>query len=199
MNDVFWVSYVTLWLVLLVQGLAFLEVLRQLGTLRRQIGPLQGAGVIPRAVDTGSPLPELKAIRGEDLEPARWRDYLSAEFGVIVFLTLDCVTCRTIAAELAGFAKDAPVEANVMAVVIGGVDEAAEFISKYGLDPSLAVIDPDGSLAKTLGVSWSPGALTIRNGSLGVAAIVNSIYQIDSLLHEEVGKQSKVLAGHPHN
>jgi thiol-disulfide isomerase/thioredoxin len=198
-NDVFWVSYVILWLVLLVQGLAFLEVLRQMGTLRRQVGPLQGAGVIPRAVETGKPLPELEAVRADDLKPAHWRDYLSTEVGVVVFLTMDCVTCRSMAGELAGLAKDVPAEASVMAVVVGGVDEAVEFISRYELDAGLAVIDPDGSMTKTLGVSWSPGALTIRNGKLGVAAIVNSIYQIDSLVHEEIGDQSRALAGHLHH
>lgn len=195
MNDVFWLSYVALWLVLLVLSLAFVEVLRQLGTLRRQLGPMQGAGIIPRAVDTGSPLPALTGLRATDLAPASWHEYLNTEAGLILFLTPNCVTCRTIAYELDGFANDVSDELDVMAVVVGDAEEAQKFLSKYGPSRERAVIDPDGSVASTLGVSWSPGALTIEEGRLGVAGIVNSIYQVESLVDEAVRNGKEAVGG----
>jgi hypothetical protein len=44
---IFWISYGVLWVVLAIQGFAFLETIRQIGLLRKQVGPYQGASLVP--------------------------------------------------------------------------------------------------------------------------------------------------------
>lgn len=187
-SNVFWVSYALLWLLLVIQGLAFLEVLRQVGLLRRQVAPQQGAMIVPNAIEAGSALPDLVAVAASDREPASWDRYLTDEFGVVVFLTTHCSTCRLIAQELSGFSRDVPANVRVVAVVDTRAGAAEDFLADTGIDPEIVALDGLGETAKRIGIGWTPGALTVKARTMNRAAIVNDIFQIDSLLSEELAE-----------
>jgi thiol-disulfide isomerase/thioredoxin len=193
---VFWVSYGVLWLVLAVQGFAFLEVIRQIGLLRKQVGPYQGAALVPTKIDMGDPLPELTAITAADGRPAAWSDYIRTSVGMVLFLSTHCLTCRDIAEGAGPLARELGEEASIVAVVEGRREEALEFARDAGLPASLVAIDEAGATAKGLGIQWSPAALSIRDhGTLGTAALVNDIYQVDSFVSEELARRNGDLAG----
>jgi thiol-disulfide isomerase/thioredoxin len=193
---VFWVSYGVLWLVLAVQGFAFLEVIRQIGLLRQQVGPYQGAALVPTKIDMGDPLPELTAITAEDQRAASWSDYIRAPVGMVLFLSTHCLTCRDIAEGAGPLARELGDEASIVAVVEGQREEALAFARDAGLPASLVAIDEAGATAKGLGIQWSPAALSIReHDTLGTAALVNDIYQVDSFVSEELAKRNGDLAG----
>lgn len=182
MTVFFWVSFAVLWLIVVVQSLAFLEVLRQIGQLRRQVAPQKGALVMQGAVQAGDLLPTLTGYSAKNQQPGQWSDYLKKPFGLVVLLSTHCVTCRAIAAELSGFAADLPDDAAVVAIVEGKVEEAELFIRKVQIDRRLVIIDEKGTTAQAFGVSWNPAAITVRKGKLGEAAIVNDISQLSSLV-----------------
>lgn len=182
---VFWLSYAVLWALVAIQGFAFLELLRQVGQIRRELGPKQGALIVPGAVDTGATLPELSGLGAADLRPARWDSYLGADQSLAIFLTTRCVSCRTIAEDLSGFAIDVRREAGVVVVVEGSIQEVSAFIREAGLDQHMVVIDEKGATSKRLGITWSPAAVTIKGRQIGDAAIVNSIDQIHALIHDK--------------
>ncbi len=117
MSTLFWISFGILWLVVLVQGFAFLEVLRQIGLIRQQLEPTQGAAVIGGAVTEGAPVPQLVGMRATDGSSANWDQYLSTEHGLVVFLTAHCATCRDVAEKLSGYSLDAPDDVSVVAVI----------------------------------------------------------------------------------
>jgi thiol-disulfide isomerase/thioredoxin len=193
---VFWVSYGVLWLVLGVQGFAFLEVIRQIGLLRKQIGPYQGAALVPTKIDMGDPLPELTAITAEDQRTASWSDYIGAPVAMVLFLSTHCLTCRDIAEGAGPLAREVGDEASIVAVVEGEREEVLAFARETGLPANLVAIDEAGVTAKGLGIEWSPAALSIReHDTLGTAALVNDIYQVDSFLSEELARRSADLAG----
>lgn len=187
--NVFWVSYGVLWLVVAVQGFAFLEVIRHVGLLREQVGPYQGAALVPSKVDIGSPLQELTAVAADEPREAAWSDYLRAPLGLVLFLSTRCATCRDVAGGLGALARELGDEASVVAIVEGPSEEARAFVSDTGLPPDLVAIDETGATSKRLDIPWTPAVLSIRGGdTLGTAAVVNDIYQVDSFASEELAK-----------
>lgn len=185
MTLIFWVSFGLLWILVVIQGLAFLEVLRQIGQLRKQVGPQQGALIMQGAVKAGDPLPQLVGLSASTLRPARWEDYLDPHFSVVVLLSTHCITCRAIAEDLTRLAADVSDEAAIIVLVEGKIDEAQAFIAKTRLNPRLVVIDEKGETAKQFGVLWNPAAITIRGKKLSEAAIINDINQLNALVRAE--------------
>jgi len=192
MNISFWVSYVGLWLLVAGQGFAFLELVRQIGVLRRQLGPQQGAGIISNAVATGERVPDLVGVRADTLEPTSWDSYFDGAIGVVVFLTSSCVTCREIAEDLSGLAKEIPEAIKITTILEAQVEEGRTFLEATHLDPRAVVFDEHGETSRRIGVSWKPAALTLRDGRLGHAAIVNTVYQVEALVMEELGHAGTV-------
>lgn len=185
MTGLFWSSYGLLWILVIVQGLAFLEVLRQVGLLRKQIGPMQGAGIMSGAVPTGSPLPPAYGVSSGSHSPVAWDDLITTRCGVAVFLTPTCITCREIAQDIRGFSRDVSTDVSLAVFVKGTPGEVEALVRETEMPPELVVIDEEGGTANALGIGWTPAALTIQEGLVGAAAIVNTIYQVDALVQEQ--------------
>jgi hypothetical protein len=101
MTTIFWISFGLLWIIVAILGLAFLEMLRQVGQLRKQIGPQQGVMIMQGAIKAGDPLPQLTGITATGLRSANWEDYLDPHFSVVILLSTHCITCRAIAFAIA--------------------------------------------------------------------------------------------------
>lgn len=196
---IFWISYGVLWVVLAVQSFAFLETIRQIGLLRKQIGPYQGASLVPTKIDMGAPVEDLSAVDASAERPVTWDDFLGGEkLGLVLFLSTHCATCRDIAEDVAALARELEGDAEVVAVVEGPADEAQRFVAESGLPDELVAIDERGMTSKALGIQWTPAALTIRGARLGSAAVVNDIYQVDAFVSEELAKTERgLVAGVP--
>jgi len=185
MSPIFWVSFGLLWILVVIQGLAFLELLRQVGQLRKQVGPQQGVLIMQGAVKAGAPLPQLFGLSARNLHPARWEDYLDAHFSVVVLLSTHCITCRAIAEDLTRLAADVSEEAAIIVIVEGKIDEVQAFIAKTQLNLRIVIIDEEGETAKQLNVLWNPAAITVRGRKLGEAAVINDIDQLNALVRAE--------------
>lgn len=182
-----------LWAVLAIQSFAFLETIRQIGLLRKQVGPYQGASLVPTKIDMGAPVAQLAAVDVAGTRPVTWADYLRNDFGLVLFLSTHCATCRDIAEDVAALARELQGDADVIAVLEGRADEAREFVAQTRLPRELVAIDEQGATSKELGIGWTPAALTIRAEKLGSAAVVNDIYQVDAFVTEELGKERSGL------
>lgn len=180
MAPLFWSSYALIWLLVGFQGLAFLEVLRQLAALRRRVGPDQGPALLP--VDSGARLPPLAGVSAYSLEHVRWDERLTKELGVVVFLTPHCATCRDVAAGLAELRRNIGSKVDLLAIVQGDASAADEFIEATGLPRAMTVIDEHEASAKALGLNVNPAGLTVREGRIGIAGVVNTAHQVEALL-----------------
>jgi hypothetical protein len=89
-----------LWILVALLSFAFLEVLRQIGQLRKQVGDA-GALIVHSTLEAGEPLPELEGVSFDSMKAARWDDYLYTETGVALVLSTRCTTCRDVAQEVA--------------------------------------------------------------------------------------------------
>lgn len=192
----FWMSYASLWAIVVIQGFAFLELLRQIGVIRKELGPKQGALIVPGAVNSGERLPELLGRAATTLRAVtNWDDYLGTGLSLIVCLKVGCDSCHEIAADLTGFAADVRNDSTVVALVEGSGDEVRTFVKETHLAPSMVIIDEGGTMTRRLGVSWNPGAVTVRGRKLGEAAILNSVSQLAALIYDKTLTQDgKALA-----
>jgi len=185
MNVLFWISFALLWLLVIIQGFAFLEVLRQIGQINKRLGTRLGARIMPGAIKAGDPPPELGGIAAHTLQPARWEDYLNPRFSVILLLSTHCYTCRMLAEDIPPFAKEVKDEAAILVIVQGRQQEVEELITKAKLPPNLVVIDEDQTTAKRFGVLWTPAAITIRQGKLGEASVITDIDSLSTLIYSQ--------------
>jgi hypothetical protein len=186
----FWLSYGGLWCLVVVQALALLELIRQVGYLRTIAGPQQGAAIVD-AVERGTALPELVGTRLGSADRATWSDFISTEFGAIVFLTTHCVTCREVAEELTGFERDLPDNVSLMVIMEGEESTVEKFARAGRLDSRFVCVDEAGETGKRIGVTWTPAALTVRNGKIGRSGIVNNVFQISSFINEELARDEE--------
>ena len=182
MNILFWMSFALLWIIVAVQGFALLEVLRQIGYIRKQLGSRQGALIMKGVVKAGDPLPDLVGYSALGRRSVSWEEYLNPVFSVVVLLSTHCTVCRTLAKDVTRFAAEVKDEAAIIVILEGRSNEVQTFINETQLDRSIVIIDENKINAERFGVMWNPAAITIRNGRLGEAAIVNDIDQLDALV-----------------
>jgi|SRR5436190_1725924 hypothetical protein len=190
MKEIFWVSYAFLWAVVAIQSLAFLELLRQMASLRRRVGPDQGASLLPGAIKAGTSLPELVGSSFTSGDPAQWDDYLHHDIGIVALLSTRCGKCREVAEDLGRLWRAVHDRVDVVAVIEGRHEELLPFVQDANLPYGIAVLDPAGTTASRLGITVNPAALTIRKGRAGVAGIVNDGYQLEALLEKESSEPS---------
>jgi hypothetical protein len=177
-------SYVVLWLLVIVQGFALLELLRQLHAVRLEtedLRPQRGALIVRDVVQTGQPMPDLAARTFPSYELTSWSDWFPERNGVALFVTTRCVTCRSIANQLDDFLRSSG-NPPIVVIVQAEFEEVRRFLRATALQPERVAIDERGFTAGALGLEFSPAAVTVVDGCVGEAAIVNSIDQLASLL-----------------
>ncbi len=181
MSALILVSYLFLWVIVLLQGLALLEVLRQ---LRQHRVASQGRLVLHDVSDPEQPLPALQGQRGTDRAAANWRDYLDKPRALVVVLSTRCKICTQVATDLRWMAKDIRKAASLLILLEGPSQEVDQLLTETGLDRRLVVLDDRGRMARNLGVRWNPGAGLIDEGRLIRAASFTEASQLASLLKE---------------
>lgn len=184
MQSIFLVSYALLWILVALISFAFLEVLRQIGQLRKQVGDA-GALIVQSAMEAGQPLPELEAVSYTSLRPADWDTYLRTETGVVLVFSTRCSTCRDVAQDVTGYVMSERKKVSVVIIMVGEFREAKEFLISTHLPPDLVVIDEEGITLQKLGIKWTPTAMIVHNNTVGKVAVINDIEQIDGLLYSE--------------
>jgi thiol-disulfide isomerase/thioredoxin len=185
MQTLFWISFGILWVIVVIQGFALLEVLRQIGFLRKQQSAQQQGNLFVRnPALTGQLLPKAPGRRAVDLLPANWNDFLRGERSVLILLSTTCVACRTVAEKLHAFLEKARGIFDIAVVVEGDVEDSQAFIKSTGLDARLVILDEKGATADALGVRWKPGVVVVQDWQVDQVGIISDADQLDLLLAE---------------
>lgn len=175
------VSYVTLWLLVAVQGFAFLEVVKQIATLRKQIPPPRPL-VMPTALERDSVLKPLAAISAQSLRPVDWSDYFGKGLNLALFLTPRCSHCYALAQDVDDYFDRIKDHVGVVVVLRAPLTEGQRFIESTDVNPRFVAIDIDGSTADALGLQAWPMSVLVFGDRVGHGAIVNSVDQIETLI-----------------
>lgn len=126
------VSYVLLWLAVLVLGVAVVVLLRQIGVLHTRLRPL---GV--HHANRGP-------VRGE-LAPPVDADYAAAERTLVAFTAPDCPVCHELLPSLRVLARDYP-EVRLHQVDMSPATQHVFAAFQVDLTPYLVIVGRDGTV-----------------------------------------------------
>jgi hypothetical protein len=172
-----------------LEGFVLVEMIRQVAQLRHRLN--LDDRPMPTSIGewAGRPVPDFAVDRiGGNLAEAA---------SIVVFLSTDCTTCRTVATELGAVRAKLPDEPAIVPVIEGRSDEDLEaFFRETGLADDRVVRD-DGELGYRLGMRIRPLAVVVRHGTFADAAIVRNGAQLRQLASQIAPPVSGGDASHP--
>lgn len=172
-NSVFFSSYVILWVIVIIQGFVFVELLRQVGELRFGSGRIK----IP-SVKIGTPFPNLVGHWADTGDEDVWFRRTTQEDSALVFvLSVGCSPCLSLAHQLGESAINIPFTV----ILVGGSDgQATRFISATGLRPADVVIDVEKKTSTMIGIEMTPTVLVVRDRIIAASprASLNEVLEI---------------------
>jgi len=203
MTLIFWLSFAFLWGLVVVQGLALLEMVRQVVDLRRGADVAKGPRLLPDTVAIGASLPSAQSLRwAETGERVDWSTTLGEEATAIVLLHHGCASCYTVAGDLSRVAEaQAPGIRIIPVITAYSLDRAHEFIRTTKLPIQSALIEipsPDDGgevFARALNVNRKPAAVALRGPRIAAAATVLNGEQVATLLREVLQQEQQEDSG----
>jgi hypothetical protein len=152
MSEILIVSYVALWVLVVLQALILLG-------LTRAFAEMRGIGEKPSL--TGRPVPRFSALdlAGNVISS----ETISGSPATLLFVSPTCASCRVTLGELRGISSDS--SRDLFVVCTGSEDACRELADDYGpIRPVL--LDADGELRLKFGVTGTP--MAVRIGTTGV-------------------------------
>lgn len=168
------VSIVALWVLVLFQGFVLLETVRQIAQIRKGLDLDDRPTAVSMGRLAGRPVPE----------PANalWPGNGVPRDGAFVLLSVDCSTCRIVAAELRDVVARHAQLNTVVVLQARNHDEVTEMLSAVGLSRDDVVVDLEGEYAAAFGITTRPAAVLIRDGIVSEGATVRNASQLQQLL-----------------
>jgi thiol-disulfide isomerase/thioredoxin len=170
------VAFVALSGCVIVLSILLVTTMRQVGVISLSLRPTeQGRGPLLNA-----PAPALAGI--DALSGHRWSLKAHASTArVIVFLSSQCESCRTLVPALNAFAEER-TDLAVVAVVPGNREDARRFAELTGLAVS-TICDHDSQAFALYNVSFTPHAVSIdAGGRITVTTAVKDRTELDQLV-----------------
>jgi len=168
------VNVVVLWVFVIFQGLVLLEMVRQTSQLRKQ------------ADLDDKPIPfSLGRLAGRPLpEPAQalWSSNGGPNDGVLLLLSSDCLSCRSVAAGLRGLVSHFGDRRIVTVLQTRSQDELAQMLAATNLPPDEVVIDLENDYGTALGIQLRPAAVVVRDGIVSEGAVVRNPRQLREII-----------------
>lgn len=146
----FYVSYVALWILVIVQSLLLLGVVRL-------VYQLQGSATAGKQLQNGQEVPRFSTV---DLTgaPVRSADF-AGRLTALLFVSPTCPSCMTTLDELDALRQKA--RGNVVVICGAGHADCSQLAERYRLGvPTVA--DEDGELARRFGIPGTPTAVLIN-------------------------------------
>lgn len=155
MSAPFVLSYVALWVLVVLQGVILLGLTRALYELRQR-----DQGADPTSFQ-GLPVPDFTAVdlSGQPVSAAS----LAGEPAVLLFVSPNCQSCMVTLAELKALTSDP--RRGLVVVCHAGDDDCRRLAANYQLTVPV-VVDEDGEVMKRFGISGTPTAVRISADSV---------------------------------
>lgn len=177
------IGQLALWILVGFQALVLLELVRQIGILRRRMGIEQGALVLDNGLERGAKLP---AFDVEELHTGErfTASNLAGRSALFVFVSPGCQSCRTIVPELARFAREQSKRVRLVTVCSGPVDQCRALVAPHRLVPVL--LDPDQRMYGAFRIPATPAATLVDStGRVRIQGIPADVGQLAHLIDEE--------------
>lgn len=180
MSSFWFVSHISLWLIVGFLLLAVFTLARQVGLLHRRMPPV-GARLMNAGLEIGDQAPEINAV---DLQgrPVRLGS-AQGKRTLLAFVSPTCQACTDLAPALRSLWKSEQRTVDVVLVSTTGNEETnRRFAKRHRLEDMPFIVSPE--LGPTYHVAASPYALLIdEHGQVQTKGLVNNREQLESLLH----------------
>jgi hypothetical protein len=203
MPAIFWLAFAVLWILVLIQGFALLEMIRQLVDIRQGTETLVGPQLLPDTVPIGENLPSAPSLQwAQTGAQVDWSTALGEVATALVLLHPGCATCYTVARGLRVRGGHQRLGVKVFAIVTAySPERAQEFITETKLPVDATLVEgpspENGSdpFAKTLNLNRKPAAVTLRGTRIVAAATVLSGKHVEMLLDDVLEGIERVRDG----
>jgi methylamine dehydrogenase accessory protein MauD len=180
MDAVWFTSYVLLWIIVLLLGVAALTLARQVGIIYIRLGP-SGARVLPAGPSVGTRAADLSGtnLMGQPIK----RLAASGRRTLLVFTMPGCTACSGVAP---GLRSVVAAERKTLDVVLVSRSDDAEANRRFAQDHDLGGFTFIGSpeTAVQYGVNVSPYAVLLdADGVVRAKGLINNLLHIQSLLN----------------
>lgn len=183
MSVVFDLSYLLLWLVVLIQSVVIIELLRQIGIFRLRLGDEAGALIEPATLERGRPAPPFSLSDPRAGQPVT-QQALKGQRSLVVFMSPSCSPCRSLAADLPRFARYYP-EIRLLGFCSGPGDSCLSFIDEFKF-PFPVLIDDRQEVSQAYGANRTPHALLFdEDARVLIQGVPANWKQLEHLVAEE--------------
>jgi hypothetical protein len=195
-SDLSWLALALLAAIVLVQGFALLELIRQVVDLRGERAETQDPKWLPESVPVGSTLPDRPAgLRWAiSPQPVDWSKVLGSAATALVFLHTSCSTCYLVASELRRAIKSTPPDWAIVPILLSSSRERAErFLDDAHLPNEITLVDDSGQdvLARAINLHKTPVAVLLRGDRIiGAATVFNGGHALQLLRDVTTAAQS---------
>jgi methylamine dehydrogenase accessory protein MauD len=187
--DGFWlVSYVVLWLVVVLEAIVILALARQVGLLAVRVGPV-GARMTNHGPKIGDPAPPL-----DTTDIAGRKVVLGANHNkrtLLLFMSPKCSSCQELLPGLRTLARTERSDLDI--VLVSAEQDVAvnrEYVEQHRLQSMPLIIGDDIAVLYQVG-SLPYAVLVSKEGAVSAKGLVNNKAQLESLLNaDEVGHAS---------
>ena len=180
MSSMFVITYLALWGIVLLQSLAILLLLRQVGKLHLRIAPA-GARVMAGGPEIGEPAPRVSLKNfNEPQQEVDVSDSMPKDL-YLLFVSPGCAICASIMPAFKSLARQWKHELDWAVVAYGHHQGWQEFVRKSRLEKTGSVHAPE--VAKLYKIGATPYAVLIRKDRTVLAkGLVNQIEHLESIL-----------------
>lgn len=194
MPGIFYVSYVTLWLLMIVQGILLLLVYRHFGLML--MGKLEG--VERDGLPVGARVAPVRGVT-EEGDVVEWMPKPS-RLHLVAFVSADCNHCAQVLPSIAQLG-DERADIDITLLTRGSREAAAQLSKKIGTSTSVVCLaDPAGSAYEGFRVRVTPFAFLIgTEGRVRAKGLCDNVEKLQGILSaaKTSGGNSTELEGLP--
>ncbi|MBM3179009.1 MAG: redoxin domain-containing protein [Chloroflexi bacterium] len=194
MNGLWLVSYIALWVLVILLSVIVLGLARQLGVIHIRLGPEDNLVNTREGLSIGIIAPNFSAVDIVHDKEITLAD-LKGRSSIFVFISPNCQPCQELMPHLVSFHKHRYAEINLILFSQSDSQAGLELVKEQKLNIPL-ISDSEGSLLKLYQVRATPFAYRLdSNGIIQRRGIVNNREGLDELLNDS--SQDEVIVDLP--
>jgi methylamine dehydrogenase accessory protein MauD len=190
-SGIWLISYVALWILVIVLIIIVLDLTRQLGLIYLRLGSEQNLLSTKEGLGLGATLPAFEAedvIFNRRVTQDDWKDLPT----VLLFISPTCSPCHELMPHLKEFQSSRNGKTNIVMISQGDLKPSLEFFTQYQLKACL-FIDKDGKLSEVFHVRATPYAYRFdEKGIVRKRGIVNNLAGLEELMDDFPHKEAAV-------
>ena len=196
MSGLWLISYIALWVLVILLTTVVLGLVRQLGLIYLRLGPEQNVLATKEGLELGSPAPDFRAtdiVHGKEITLPD----LKGRQSVLVFVSSSCSPCLELMPHIAAAQRSWDGKVNIVLFSQGSAQANLDLANDHKLK-TLVLSDPTGTISTAYKVRATPFAYRLdKDGLVRRRGIVNKLEDLEALLEDASPSEAVVELPNP--